>query len=108
MTAPFISELIRAANEIDGLTQAERARLLQRAAATIRNYRDRIDYSETPANDSGSREIVYELNEMARLISLFSSVDVSAAMRDAAETIRAGRILLDARREIQAETDGRA
>jgi hypothetical protein len=47
--ALFISELIRAANETDRLTKPERARLLQRAAATLREYRYQINYSETPA-----------------------------------------------------------
>jgi acyl-CoA reductase-like NAD-dependent aldehyde dehydrogenase len=42
---PFISELLRAANEVARLTNPERARLLRRAAVTIRDYRDEINFS---------------------------------------------------------------
>lgn len=38
-TQLFISELIRAANEVDKLTKLEQANLLRRAAATVREYR---------------------------------------------------------------------
>lgn len=41
-----VSELIRAANEISKLSPSETDRLLQRAAATIRDYREQIAYSE--------------------------------------------------------------
>lgn len=47
----FISELIRAANETDRLTKPEGAKLLERAAATLRDYRYQINYSETPVDD---------------------------------------------------------
>ena len=36
LVAAFISELIRAANEVERLSKPERVRLLERAAATIR------------------------------------------------------------------------
>ena len=104
-TAAFISELIRAANDVEKLTKLERARLLQRAAATIRVYRDEINYSETPANDGGPDDIVYCLNEMAKLIDQFSAGEVGEALMEAVETIKDARILLDAKREIEAETE---
>lgn len=100
---PFVSELIRAANEVEKLTKPERAALLRRAAATIRDNREQIAYSETPANDTGPGEVAHDLSEMARLIELFSSAEVSAAMLRGAETIRTGAILLDIKREIQDE-----
>lgn len=98
--APFISELIRAANETEKLTKPERARLLQRAAATLRDYRYQINYSETPANDGGPNDAADEWSEMARLIYLFSAEEVSKTLLDAVATIKAARVLMDAKLEI--------
>lgn len=98
--APFISELIRAANETEKLTKPERARLLQRAAATLRDYRYQINYSETPANDGGPNDVAHEWSEMARLIELFSAEEVSKTLLDAVATIKAARVLMDAKLEI--------
>ena len=98
----FIGELIRAVTEVDWLTNQERAALLRRAAATIKAYRDDIDYSETPANDTGPGDVVFELNEKARLIETLSYVEVTAAMLEAIETIKAGRLLLEAKYGISA------
>ena len=103
-TVAFIAELIRAANEVENLTQPERARLLERAGATIRDYQDQINYSETPANDRGGPDdIVYCLGEMARLIDLFSARAVSETLLEAVETIKAARVLLEAKQDIEHE-----
>lgn len=99
--AGFVSELIRAANETDRLAKPERAKLLRRAAATLRDYRYQINYSETPANDGGPNDVAREWTEMARLIDLFSAGEVSAKLLDAAETIKAARILLDEKQAIE-------
>ena len=108
MTSAFISELIRAANEVGRLTKPERAGLLQRAAATIRDYRDQINYSDTPANDRGGPDdIVYCLNEMARLIESFSTQEVAETLMEAVEVIKAAKaakLLLDAKRAIEYES----
>ncbi len=106
--APFISELIRAANETDRLTKAESARLLQRCAATLRDYRHQIDYSETPANDGGPNDVAHELSEMARLIDLFSAEEVSKTLLEAVATIKAARTLLEIKHEIEEEGGGGA
>lgn len=100
MAAEFISELIRAANETDRLTEQEQARLLQRAASTIRDYRELIDYSETPANDTGQGDIVFELNSMASAIDLFPADRVQAILLEAVEVIKACKVLLEERRKI--------
>ncbi|MDH6231057.1 acyl-CoA reductase-like NAD-dependent aldehyde dehydrogenase [Mesorhizobium soli] len=101
-TAAFISELIRAANEVPNVTMAERARLLQRAAATIREYRDEINYSETPANDSGSQEdVVYFLNEAANFVDEFSDSEFAETILEAIAVIRAAQILLEEKRNIE-------
>lgn len=106
--APFISDLIQAANNIDQLRGFERARLLRRAALTIVDYRDQIDFSETPANDTGPGDIVFDLNSMASLIEAFPAKEIAAMMLKAVEVIKAARVLLDEKRKIQSETDGSA
>lgn len=100
IVAPFISELIRAANETEKLTKPERARLLQRAAATLRDYRYEINYSDTPANDSGPNDAAHQWSEMARLIEMFSADEVSKELLNAVELIKVARVLMDAKLEI--------
>jgi len=99
--AAFVSELICAANETDQLTKPERAGLLRRAAATLREYRYQINYSETPANDGGPNDAAHEWSEMARLIDLFSVEEVSAALLDAVGTIKAARVLLEEKQAME-------
>ena len=77
------------------------ARLLLCAAATIRDYREQIAYSNSPANDPGEGDIVFELTVMAESIDLFPPEKVSAMLREAAEVIKACRVLLDAKRGIE-------
>jgi hypothetical protein len=98
--SPFISELIRAANETEKLTKPERARLLGRAAATLRDYRSQINYSETPANDGGPNDAPHRWSEMARLIYLFSAGEVAEELLDAADLITTARMLMDVKLEI--------
>jgi len=103
MTDPvalFISELIRAANETEKLTKPERATLLERAAATLRELRNEIDYSETPANDGGPNDAPHRWTEMAKLIYLFSVGEVSEELLDAADLIKTARMLRDVKLEI--------
>ena len=100
-TQQFISMLIRAANEVERLTKPERARLLERAAATIRDYREQINYSQTPANDTGPDDIVYCLNEAAKMIEEFSDVEVAEMVLEAIGVIQAAQILLAEKREIE-------
>lgn len=100
----FISELIRAANEVEMLTHLERANLLRRAAGTIRDIRNLIGFSGAPAKEEGTPEdIDFCLHEMARTIESFPADHVSEAMLEAVETIKAGRILLDAKREFEGD-----
>lgn len=99
----FISELLRAANEVDRLTVLERARLLRLAASTIKAYRDQIDHSGTPANDTGPGDVVFDLESVAGIVEIFPADKISAAILEAVECIKAGRALLEAKREVQAE-----
>ena len=87
LVAAFISELIRAANEVERVTLPERARLLWRAAATIRDYREQLG-SEAPAAED---DILDALNSMADTIDLHRPKEVASMMLDAVAAIKAGR-----------------
>lgn len=102
-TASFISELIRAANETSKLTLSETARLLQRAAATIRDYREQIAYSDSIANDPSQGDIVFELTIMAASIDLLPPEKVSAKILEAAAVMKACKALLDKKRKLEDE-----
>jgi hypothetical protein len=90
--ALFISELLRAANQTDKLTRLECARLLQQAAATLRDYRDR---QKPSANVSEPIDVAHEWSEMARLIELFSAEEVSKTLLHAVACIKAARVLAE-------------
>jgi hypothetical protein len=86
LVAAFISELIRAANEIDRVRMSERARLLERAAATIRDFREQLG-AEPPAE----ADIVEDLRSMAETIDLHGAKEVAAMILEAVAAIKAGR-----------------
>jgi len=96
-TTAFISELIRAANEIDLVIKPERAKLMQRAAVTISDLREQTSIlGPVPANDNSNdpMDAVVELREMARLIDLFTPAEVADRLLNAAEIIEIGQRLL--------------
>lgn len=93
MTTDVVSDLIRAANQTDKLSCIARSRLLARAAETISEYREALDF--TPTNNLGSGDIVFDLYQMAYSIELFGSTAVSEAMLKAVAAIRTLRIELD-------------
>lgn len=99
-TASLMSELIHAANETSTLLPSETARLLQRAAATIRDYREQIAYSQSSANDPSQGDIVFELTIMAASIDLFPPEKVSAIILEAAEVVKACKALLNKKRKL--------
>jgi hypothetical protein len=96
--ALFIPELIRAVNEISRLTPTETARLLQRTAATIRDYQKQIACLSA-ANDPGESDIVFELTIIATSIDLFRPEKVSAILLEAVEVIKASKILLEEKKK---------
>ncbi|WP_428832936.1 hypothetical protein, partial [Pseudaminobacter soli (ex Li et al. 2025)] len=85
----FVSELLRAANEVERLTASERARLLQRAAATIRDCRDEIG---SPVGDL--EDVVYCLNEAANLVDESTDAEVAETLVEAIGAIQAAQTLL--------------
>lgn len=91
----FISELIRAANETQRLSQFERGRLMERAAATIRDYREQIAYSDAPANDTGPGDIASDLASMGRTPEVFTAAEVSAKLLEAVDVIKTLRVLME-------------
>ncbi|WP_018428250.1 hypothetical protein [Hoeflea sp. 108] len=107
VTSYFISELIRTANEISKLTRPEMARMLQRAANTIRDYREQIAFSGGPAHDLTQDDIVFELNAMASAIDLFPAEKVSAMLLEAVEVMKACKAQIEEKRR-STSNDGRA
>ena len=97
MPSAFIVELVRAANEVDRLTENETSRLLQRAAATIRDYRELIDDPVAP--NGSDNDIVFELNSMASAVDLFPKEAISAMILEAAEIMKSYKSLLASRRQ---------
>lgn len=74
----FISELIRAANEVDKLTLLERTRLLQRAATTVR--------------DQGGRDdLAHRLSKYGELSDNVTTDEMSAWLLEAVEILKEGR-----------------
>jgi len=91
--AAFISELIRAARNVEGLTMHERAGLLNRAAATIWENRELLDFSAGPSEGPGS--VVYDLQRVAERIQQYHCDQVQAALFDATQLLKATLKLLD-------------
>lgn len=90
----FISELIRDANEIHRLSMPERCRMLQRAAATIRDYREQIAFSDAPANDTPG-DIASDLAAMGQTPEAFTAGEISKKLLHAADTIKTLRVLME-------------
>lgn len=89
----FIRELLEASSDMERITKPERARLLERAAATIADLREHAQYPPAAANDDGGS--VKEMREMARLIALFSAEEVSVTIRNAAALIAAAQMIVE-------------
>lgn len=95
----FIPELLRAANEVDKLTRPEAAKLMRRAAATIRDLRALVAASGRRPREK--TDIVFRLDEMARIVDVLPSADISQVLLDAVDTMRTLRILLGIRQELE-------
>jgi acyl-CoA reductase-like NAD-dependent aldehyde dehydrogenase len=96
MAKTFIHELIRAANLVEKLTMPERARLLQRAADAICDHE--INLSKAPVS---VQWIVFDLGAIANAVERFPDSAVSGALLDAIGVIRAAKILLGEKQEIE-------
>ncbi|MGF6175294.1 hypothetical protein ABIE33_003602 [Ensifer sp. 4252] len=85
----FISELIRAANEIEKLTAHEISRPLDRSVDTIREMRE-----QTPRVDRRrARDVLIDLQVASSRARDLSPEDARDTLLDAADMIRALRIM---------------
>ena len=96
--ASFNRELIRAANEVEQLTSYERANLLQRSAATIRDLREQAGSSQSGID---AEDVVHSLRSMAETIDQHGPSEIAAMMLQAVAAIKAGRSELE--RSLDAE-----
>uniref|UniRef100_UPI0031019506 hypothetical protein n=1 Tax=Neorhizobium sp. EC2-8 TaxID=3129230 RepID=UPI0031019506 len=99
LTTDFIVELIRAANEIDKLTASEKNRLLDRAAAIIRDMRGQVGIPATRTR----ADAVVELQVVAASVPFGrrTNEQVKAVLLNAAAMIRDLHIVLDTKTVIQ-------
>lgn len=100
----FVSELVRAANEVDRLNAFTISRLLKRAIVTIQDLRESAGIpSEGTQHD--------ELNDLRHAANAAYELDVSghvSALLNAADMIRMLHIVLESGVEIHLKpTDGR-
>ena len=86
----FISELIRAANEVEKLTPHEMSRLLDRSVDTIRDMRERIGNV-----GRRGRDVLIDLQVASSHARDLSPEDARDTLLDAADLIRALRIMQD-------------
>lgn len=87
----FICELIRAANEVEKLTPREMSRLLDRSVDTIRDLRGQTEI----AGSRRARDVLIDLQIASSRARDLSPEDARDTLLDAAEIIRALRIMLE-------------
>jgi len=80
-----ISDLLAAANELGRLTDLERAKLLQRAAACIDDCHKQLDWQRTI--DPDGCDIAFDLAAMASAIELFDAAEIGKVIRRAVATL---------------------
>lgn len=87
----FVSELVRAANGLDKLSEFSRAKLLDRAYDTIRDLRDEVGIQP----DSLDKDAAIDVLTMSRSIPALTDAEVRNIMLKAAAMIRDLHIILD-------------
>lgn len=98
--ASFISELTRAANGMRKLTKAEQSELLRRAADTLRGYIRELNGSGTPANNGELEDVARKWSEMAGVIAIVMTAQISKQLLHAVDILKATRMLLEIKRNI--------
>lgn len=94
-TTDFISELIRAANQIEQIRTSDRKQLLYRAVAFIRDGRGKVRIQPVRTTPDAMIDIM----NIATSIERRSDGQVKAALLEAADMIRTLKIVLDAQDE---------
>ncbi|MGO7532794.1 hypothetical protein [Rhizobium leguminosarum] len=99
-TTDFVSELVRAANEVDKLTSFEITNLLSRSIATIFHLRKQagIPSSGTP------KDAIVVLREITNKPGSHTSAELAAAILSAADMIRTLYIVVESGVEIDIKT----
>lgn len=97
----FVSELVRAANELDLLANREKRRLLARSVTAIRDMREEIGIP--PSKTTADAVIDLQATEFRIMRGTASAEEVRTALLDAAGMIRDLHIVLDTGTEIQIE-----
>jgi len=95
-TTDFIAELLRAANEVGKLTAFEKSRLLARSVQTIYELRGQVNLTGREAGN----DVATEIDLVAKQIQTMPDKVVVVALLEAAEVIRALKIVLDAKEEV--------
>jgi hypothetical protein len=94
----FVAELVRAANEVQKLSDFERRRLFERAVTTIREMRETIGIPSAEAD--ADRIVELQVMVAARGVRAMSPEEVREGLLTAAGMIRDLHILLDTGTEI--------
>lgn len=89
-TTAFISELIRAANEVEKLTPFEVSRLLDRSVDTIREMHEQAGIG----GNRRAKDVGIDLGIASARVRDLSTEDIRDTLIDAADVIRALRIIL--------------
>lgn len=89
----FISELVRAANEIGKVSAAERIKLMSRGAHTIREMR-----LQTGIRPGRGKDVLGDLEIAALHSETGSDDDAKAVLLEMANMIRTLKIVLDAKK----------
>ncbi|MCF6367242.1 hypothetical protein [Rhizobium halophilum] len=98
-TTDFIAELVRAANEVERLTEIERGRLFERSVTTIRAMRETVSIQSAQAD----ADKIVELQVMVAIRGTRTKdpSEVRDALLTAAGMIRDLHIVLDTGTEIE-------
>ena len=100
--ADLVSELIRAANRVPKLAPLERARIFERAAASIEDLYEQLVIWGTPI-ERRPGDMVRELRETSTIVDLFSDQEVAANLLEEATIMRVCLVLVEDRQELQGE-----
>lgn len=100
---PFISELIKATNQINRLTEMEKSRLLDRAGRTIQDMREETGVRYRPEDDEV--DAAWDLRRISRNTADFTQDEIQSATLDAVEMLKTLQGMLAAKHQSKASGD---
>jgi hypothetical protein len=98
----FVSELVRAANEVNRLTTREAKSLILRAISAVRDLRDVIGI---PVNGT-KHDAVIQLNLLVSVIEKASQQEIRDGLLSAADMVRTLWVVVDSGTEISLTPSG--